>query len=213
MAIDPAEAVSRHVERGRPLIICDVDEVVLHFVSPFETFLKDHGAQLNKTSFKIGGNIIDVDSGNAYSNHDASEFVARFHRSYIDRQPPVDEAVDYLDRLSGDFQIVFLTNVPEELGIRRAAHLQSLGLNFPVLANSGSKAETVAALSSKADAPAVFIDDLPPHHFMVKTAVPSIHCIHFMADETFRRLAEIDDNLVTRTESWQDISAACLKIL
>ena len=41
----------------RPLIVCDIDEVVLEFVTPFQAFLMDNGHELRATSFRLNGNV------------------------------------------------------------------------------------------------------------------------------------------------------------
>ncbi|MEO1066534.1 MAG: hypothetical protein AAFW47_04060 [Pseudomonadota bacterium] len=198
------------IEEKRPLIVCDIDEVVLHFVRPFEDYLAERNAHLDKSSFKLGGNIIDRITNTRLDSKDAHALVQAFHADCVDRQPVIEGAMEALDALREAFQVVFLTNVAEDLAARRQAHLASLGLTQPVIQNDGSKAETVRALSARADHVTVFIDDLPPHHLMVKTAAPHIHCVHYMADETFRRLAYIPSNVGEKMDDWRGITRACM---
>ena len=47
----------------RPLLICDVDEVVLHLVDPFEDLLRERGYVLKDHSFQLTGNIFDERTG------------------------------------------------------------------------------------------------------------------------------------------------------
>ena len=42
-----------------PLILCDVDEVALHFVAPFEAHLRRNGFELIARSYGLTGNIVD----------------------------------------------------------------------------------------------------------------------------------------------------------
>ena len=42
----------------RPLIVCDVDDVVLQFVTPFKAFLEHQGHRLVPRSFRLHGNIV-----------------------------------------------------------------------------------------------------------------------------------------------------------
>ena len=37
----------------RPLIVCDVDEVILHFLRGFEAYLNDNGLWLDPASFAL----------------------------------------------------------------------------------------------------------------------------------------------------------------
>jgi len=195
-----------------PLLICDVDEVVLHFVAPFEAFLDNKKAQLQKKSFKLSGNIIDLPTGQAYSMEESGELIQEFHHISVDQQDPVEGAVQGLQQLSEIYEIVFLTNVAAALTDRRRAHLTSIGAPYPVLQNEGSKADMVRLLSKDLTAPIVFIDDLPPHHSAVKAMDPRINCVHFMADATFRSIVSFDGEIATKTESWLEIVDHCKAI-
>lgn len=191
--------------KDKPLIICDVDEVVLHFVKPFEDYLRERKAILKKDSFKLSGNILNQMTGKAISKEETSRFVQDFHVEAVDKQPLIEGAKDVLSQLSQSCQILFLTNVNDALQPRREAHLHHLGLPYPVVANEGSKADYVSMLHDHVQAGTFFIDDLPPHHHAVKSASPSTMCIHFMADESLRRLVSIEEHIAIKTESWLDI--------
>ena len=196
----------------KPLLICDVDEVVLHFVAPFEDFLKRKNAQLKKKSFKLSGNIIDLPTGHAYSMEESGRLIQDFHNISVDQQEAVEGAVQGLQQLSAIYEIVFLTNVAATLTERRRAHLASIGAPYPVLQNEGSKADMVHLLSKDLTAPIVFIDDLPPHHHAVKAREPRVNCIHFMADATFRSIVSFDSEIAKKTESWLEIVDHCKAI-
>ncbi|MEP4704775.1 MAG: hypothetical protein ABJZ62_07970 [Hyphomicrobiales bacterium] len=194
-----------------PLLICDVDEVVLHFVAPFETYLSERGMYLRKTSFKLSGNIINADTGESLSSLSSSALALQFHEEYVDHQPIIEDAQPVLTALAAQFQIVFLTNVAAELSMRRQSHLAALGLDFPVLQNNGSKAEAVAQLANITTSPTIFIDDLPMHHSMIKSTSPEVFCIHYMADSDFRKIAEVDQKIAEKAEDWQQIKSLCLQ--
>jgi len=202
----------QNLDPQKPLLICDVDEVVLHFVAPFEDFLKGKNAQLNKRSFKLSGNIIDLPTGQAYSMEESGELIQEFHNISVDQQDVVEGAVPGLQQLSEIYEVVFLTNVAATLTQRRSAHLTSIGAPYPVLQNEGSKAEMVHLLSKDITAPIVFIDDLPPHHHAVKAMDPRINCIHFMADATFRAIVSFDGEIGKKTENWHEIVDHCKAI-
>ena len=204
-----ALTLNKNLDPQKPLLICDVDEVVLHFVAPFEEFLASRNAQLKKQSFKLSGNIIDLASGDAYSMKQSGELIQEFHNISVDQQAAVDGAVQGLEGLSETYEIVFLTNVAATLTERRRMHLESIGAPYPVLQNEGSKAEMVQSLAKGLTAPIVFIDDLPPHHQSVKAVEPRVNCIHFMADETYRSIVEFDDKIGIKTESWSEIIDHC----
>lgn len=199
------------LDSQRPLLICDVDEVVLHFVAPFEAYLNERGMYLRKTSFKLSGNIISIDTGESLSAISSSALALQFHEEYVDRQPIIADAQPILTALAAQFQIVFLTNVAAELSMRRRNHLAALGLDFPVLQNNGSKAEAVAQLADFTTSPTIFIDDLPMHHSMIKSTSPEVFCIHYMADSDFRKIAKIDQEVAEKAEDWQQIKSLCMQ--
>ncbi|MEP3525337.1 MAG: hypothetical protein ABJ081_09390 [Hyphomicrobiales bacterium] len=205
------KSVMDGIDSQLPLLICDVDEVVLHFVAPFETYLSERGMYLRKTSFKLGGNIINADTGESLSSLSSSALALQFHEEYVDHQPIIEDAQPVLTALAAQFQIVFLTNVAAELSMRRQSHLAALGLDFPVLQNNGSKAEAVAQLANITTSPTIFIDDLPMHHSMIKSTSPEVFCIHYMADSDFRRIAEVDQKIAEKAEDWQQIKSLCLQ--
>lgn len=208
MTLD-AFTLNQNLDPQKPLIICDVDEVVLHFVAPFEDFLKSKNAQLKKQSFKLSGNIIDLPSGKPYSMEESGELIQEFHDISVDQQGAVEGAVQGLKQLSTTYEIVFLTNVAATLTDRRRAHLASIGAPFPVLQNEGSKAEMVQVICKGLTAPIVFIDDLPPHHHAVKAKEPRVNCIHFMADATFRSIVSFDGAIAKKAENWPEIVGYC----
>ena len=204
-----AFTLNQNLNPQKSLLICDVDEVVLHFVAPFEDFLTSKKAQLKKQSFKLSGNIIDLTSGKPYSMEESGELIQEFHDISVDQQDVVEGAVQGLKQLSAAYEIVFLTNVAATLTDRRRTHLASIGAPYPVLQNEGSKAQMVHELSKDLTAPIVFIDDLPPHHHAVKAREPRVNCIHFMADATFRSIVSFDGEIAKKAESWSEIVDHC----
>ncbi|TIX09093.1 MAG: hypothetical protein E5V46_23830, partial [Mesorhizobium sp.] len=65
MSDDPETA--RQIEElaadDRPLLVLDVDDVVLEFIRPFPHFLKSRGFALTLASFRLTGNIAETASG------------------------------------------------------------------------------------------------------------------------------------------------------
>ena len=104
--------LTQKLDPQKPLLICDVDEVVLHFVAPFEDFLKSQNAQLKKKSFKLSGNIIDLPTGYAYSMEESGRLIQDFHNISVDQQEPVEGAVQGLQQLSAIYEICLLYTSP-----------------------------------------------------------------------------------------------------
>jgi len=208
-----AHTLRAALDPDKPLLICDVDEVVLHFVAPFEDYLRARNARLKKDSFKLSGNIINTVTELAFSMEDCVEMIQEFHQIEVDKQPVVKGAVEGLSELSAAYQIIFVTNVAVNLTERRRDHLASIGAPYPVIQNNGSKAEVVQALCENTQKPTVFIDDLPPHHSSIKAALPQVNCIHFMADPEFRSIVKLDKAIGHKAKSWNTIIDICKGLL
>ncbi|NKF32532.1 hypothetical protein HER21_39585, partial [Pseudomonas sp. BGM005] len=59
-----AELDISHIRLGeRPLVVCDVDDVVLQFIDPFQLFLQSLGHELLPRSFRLHGNIVSTADG------------------------------------------------------------------------------------------------------------------------------------------------------
>ena len=187
----------------RPLLVCDVDEVVLHLVSPFEEVLIERGYELRSKSFQLTGNIFERDTGREATQADVWAALTQLFEEQDRRQHPVDGVADGLAEIERDVEIVFLTNMPHQFGPQRRAHLEAHGMRYPLLTNTGTKATGIAAL--KDGRPAVgFVDDTPTNLVQVAEAHPDVALFHFMADDAFRGLAERVDGVTISTGDWRE---------
>ncbi len=75
----PVELDTSHVRLGdRPLIVCDVDDVVLHFFAPFLVFLDGEGHEFLPRSFRLTGNVISKSSGAALEEKEVHRLIGAF---------------------------------------------------------------------------------------------------------------------------------------
>ncbi|MFN4168787.1 MAG: hypothetical protein ACK4HD_10800 [Pannonibacter phragmitetus] len=192
----------------RPLIICDVDEVVLHMILHLEEFLAARGLAFIAYSYRLTGNIAEEASGRVLGAEEVHRLVQGFFEDIADRQTIVDGAAPALTRLSEAFEIVFLTNLP---GVAnkplREKLLAAHGLSFPVVTNSGPKGAAVAALSAGRGQPVVFIDDSPHNLQSVAQALPSARLIQFVADARFRQALDPLPGLDLVSGDWLETEA------
>lgn len=190
----------------RPLLICDCDEVLLHFAGPFKTYLDaEHALELNFENFALSGNIRRKHDGSLVEPKEIGSLVDRFFADAMDGQPAVDGAADALRQLSSAFDIVILTNIRDEYRARRLAQIRDHGMPYPVYTNSGPKGPTVVQLLAKhGRSNAVFIDDLPPHHSSVKRDAPHVHRVHMVADPALRRLIPAAEDAHARIDIWSE---------
>ncbi|WP_159953312.1 hypothetical protein [Rhizobium sp. 18065] len=162
----------------KPLIVCDVDDVVLQFATPFAAFLESCGHRLIPRSFKLTGNIV--------SGHDETVLEASAVQSLIDDfftaqeswQTPFAEAVEALHTLAGTADLVFLTAMPPRHTDARRRLLDELTLSYPLIAADEAKGPLVAALHAGRPLPVAFVDDMAHNLHSVGEHVPDCLLIY-----------------------------------
>ncbi len=193
------------LDRSRPLIACDADEVLLYFVAGLERHLARSGMVLTLESFRLHGNIRHRQTGDVVSDEDVTAQLKSFYAASHHDLEGVQHAAGALERLSAHAQIVVLTNVALEAKSAREANLQAVGLPFPVIANSGLKGAAVSALAQRTGPGLVFIDDIPHNLSSVKAAAPATLCIHFIADPRLAALLPQAEDSDHRARDWLHI--------
>lgn len=211
MTVRLLDGPAAHRPDGRPLLVVDVDEVVLAFVGPLTTFMAERGFRLTPRSFAITGNVTRIGGAAAIPAADVKALIADFFVAEVDRQPPVEGALSALGRLGARCDVVLLTNVPAAQAERRAAHLAGLGLAAPMIANDGPKGPALARLATAAratagpDLPVVFVDDGPNHLASVRAAVGDARLVHFVADPVWFAMAPTVAGTWLRTRAWDEV--------
>ena len=188
----------------RPLLVLDVDEVVLEFLSPFVRYLDHRGYTFQSESFRLHGNVIDKDSRIAASAETVSTLLDDFFADQEAWQTPAEGVGDALDRLSGIAEIVMLTAMPHAHHARRRALLDRLGIAFPLVTTEKAKGPAVSLLAGARAAPVAFVDDIPHNLVSVQTSYPRAGLFHLMAHATMRRLLPPLPEGVVATENWYD---------
>ncbi len=141
------------------MLICDVDEVVVHFLKGLEAYLDERGLWLDPASFALNGNI-RYKAGNApLPGSELGRLLMDFFAARTRHLAAIDGAVDALTTLSEHADIVMLTNLPDDFRADRIANLAGHGIAFPVVTNEGPKGPAVSAIAAGRRAPVVFIDD------------------------------------------------------
>ncbi|MCY1705974.1 hypothetical protein [Pannonibacter sp. SL95] len=199
---------------GRPLVICDVDEVVFHMIAHLETFLAERDMGFLRYAYQLTGNIARKDSDTPIGQDEVRRLLLEFFAEVSDRQTPVDGAAAALERLSADCEVVFLTNLPGSANKpARERLLASHGMPYPVVTNSGPKGGAAAALSAGRGRPVVFIDDSPQNLKSVHLCLPETRLVHFIADARFRAAVDPLPMAGLLTGDWQETTRHILSIL
>lgn len=206
MSDDPETA--RQIEElaadDRPLLVLDVDDVVLEFIRPFPHFLKSRGFGLTLASFRLTGNIAETASGRLIEQPEVTTLLGEFFDAQADWQSITDGAEDALAVLSDSAEIVLLTAMPHKHRAVRRAHLDALGLPYPLLTTEMAKGPAVAKLRGKKRRPVAFVDDQPSNLVSVQNSVADAHLFHLMADNSLRAfLPPVPDGIVV-LQDWRE---------
>lgn len=188
----------------RPLIVCDIDEVALEFITPFSKFLQASGQQLLPRSFRLHGNIVDAKSGEPIADGLVKELIAAFFRQQADWQCPAENAIETLAELADDADIVFLTAMPPQHTAVRRALLDRHGLHYPLLATEEPKGPTIKRLHAERPQPLAFLDDILRNLQSVREHAPACLLVNLMANADFRALAPDPGEGIAKAASWTE---------
>ncbi len=198
---------------GRPLVICDVDEVIVHFTRDFESYIGEEDLWLDTSSFALNGNIKCRRTGDPAPDDRVMDLINRFFEERTRHMQPIDGAIESLLHIGDVADVVLLTNLPHSAGDHRRANLAGHGLPFPVITNSGPKGPAINHLVSQTGKPAVFIDDSPHFIASAQEHAPDVHLIHFLHDERFARHIAPLDYVSLRTDRWDEAKPHILDLI
>jgi hypothetical protein len=199
--------IDRHSDGSRPLVICDVDEVLLHFVAPFKAFLKHNGHTLVTSSYRLTGNVFDDATGAPAGQEAVMRLLGGFFEAQHEWQTPVDGALQALNELAEDFDVLLLTAMPHTHRERRANFMTGLGFTMPVLTVESDKGPSVARLA-RARPSAAFIDDLAHNHHSVAQHHPGARLYQIMAYRDYGEPIPTAPAGVEWHDDWTTLSAA-----
>lgn len=189
----------------QPLIICDVDEVILHFCAPFEEYLGKEGMRISYKSYALYGNIHFIETGELVSNEQISQVIDRFFDHCVDEQILVSGAAAALDKLSEEGRVFMLTNIPHIYAKRRIDCLKAQGISHSLISGSGPKGPVVQHIIQNITAPVVFIDDISFHLQSVAEHVPDSLRIQYIAHRGLNEIEEKSPDCHHRCQDWKHI--------
>lgn len=204
MSDDPetARQIAELAADDRPLLVLDVDDVVLEFIRPFPRFLQSRGFGLTLASFRLTGNIAEQATGRLVEQAEVTALLDEFFHGQADWQSITDGATEALGMLRGRVEIVLLTAMPHRHRAIRRAHLDALGLDYPLLTTEMAKGPAVAKLRGKKRRPVAFVDDQPSNLASARQSVADAHLFHLMADNSLRAfLPPLPDDIVV-VQDW-----------
>lgn len=166
----------------RPLLICDCDEVLLHMVRHFGTWLRErHDIAFTHESGTF--TAMTHADGRAVEHERIWGMLDEFFPAEMERQTIVPGAAEALAAIGAHADIVILTNLGDHCRDHRITQLAAHGINHRVETNRGGKGDPVARLVVEYGNPVtVFVDDLPVHHESVANHAPGVHRLHLVAE-------------------------------
>jgi hypothetical protein len=188
----------------RPLVVCDVDEVVVHFLRGFEAFLGDNNLWLDPASFALNGNVRALEGNAPVPATELGELINRFFAERARKLEPIEGAHQALSSLARRAGVVLLSNIPAAFRDDRLANLAEHGFDFPLVVNQGPKGPAVRTMIERHADTVVFIDDVPGYVTSVAEHCPTVNLVHFMQDARFARHVAPLDCGCFRTDNWRE---------
>lgn len=192
------------IRPDRPLVVCDVDEVVMHFLRALEDFLGENDLWLDPASFALNGNVRRRDGNLPVPAAELGELIVRFFTERARSLEPIEGAHEALASLSRRAQVVLLSNIPAAFRDDRLANLAAHGFDYPLMVNQGPKGPAVKTMIERHAALVVFIDDVPGYVTSVAEHCPRVNLVHFLQDQRFARHVGPLDCGSFRTDNWRE---------
>lgn len=206
MSDDPetVRQIAELAKDTRPLLVLDVDEVVLEFVQPFTDFLNHRGFHLRTDSFRLHGNVVAMETEQAAGREEVSNLLNGFFEAQETWQTPADRARETIAGLSNEVEIVMLTAMPHRYRDARRRLLDKHGFPYPLLTTEAAKGPAIGQLRGETPRPVAFIDDIPNNLYSVQKSLPDAGLIHLMAHDGMRALLPPLGEEITKANSWPD---------
>jgi FMN phosphatase YigB (HAD superfamily) len=169
---------------NRPLVITDCDEVLLHMVSHFRDWLaEEEGVTFDMERHDFVNAMRRNDTGKLVPQDEIWALLNRFFDDQMHRQTAVTGAIEAINALREEADVVVLTNLMDHRQESRTQQLLEHGLDVRVFTNQGPKGPALKAiLDEYKPSRAVFIDDLPQHHDSVAEIAPQVARLHLVAE-------------------------------
>lgn len=191
---------------SRPLLITDCDEVLLHMVVPFAEWLDEaHHIHFDLDLGDFANALRHKATGELVPGPNIWPLLQDFFKSEMPRQRAIDGAVEAVNAIAADADVVILTNLTDDFQIARTEQLRGLGIDFPVVTNQGGKGEPLARIvADYAPSVTVFVDDLAHQHVSVAEHAPEVWRLHMVGEPRLQPFIRTPDAAHHRIDDWQN---------
>jgi len=187
----------------RPLIVTDCDEVLLHMVVPFRSWLDEHHGIHFDFSSPFEEALRHKHSGDVVERLRIWTLLGEFFATAMHVQTAIAGAVETMAALAKRADIVIVTNIGEENAQARTAQLSRTNLPFPVIGNRGGKGPVVAQLIAKYRPDiSIFVDDLENNHSSVAQFSPQTWRLQFVGEPEIAPYAPTARDAHARIDDW-----------
>jgi hypothetical protein len=190
---------------GRPLLVTDCDEVLLHMVGHFGEWLAEaHGMSFDLTAPGFRDALRDS-NGAPVAAERVWPLLDSFFEGEMHRQNVVPGAAEALRRIGRVADIVVLTNIGDRFQAGRVEQLERFDIRHRVLCNRGGKGPPLSELVEEMDpSTTVFVDDLAVHHQSVAEHAPQVWRLHMIAEPRLAAHTPPAPCAHARIDSWDE---------
>ena len=189
---------------GRPLLITDCDEVLLHMVAHFQDWLGEtHEVDFAFETGEFAEALTCRRTGETLDRERVWPLLGQFFQEEMRRQTPVPGAIEALGKIGEVADIVILTNLPDLAHKWRVDQLASHGIAHEIVCNQGGKGVPARAIIDRRQAPrSVFVDDLAAHHASVAKHSPDTWRLHMVAEPRLAPAVATAEHAHARIDDW-----------
>lgn len=190
---------------GRPLLISDCDEVILHFVTHFAQWVEEAADLVFALDAPGFAGALRSRDGRVVPEERVWPLLEMFFDGEMHRQNIVPGAAAALAEIARHADIVILTNIGDAHEANRVAQLEAFDIRHRVLCNRGGKGRPVSELiESMRPSVTVFVDDLPVHHESVANHAPDVWRLHMIAEPRLAASTPPAEHAHARIDAWEE---------
>ena len=188
----------------KPLLVVDVDEVLVGLAGHLGEFAETKGFALKLTGYQLDGALKRGDGSEASAEEFRSLFT-EFFETQTRHQRVYPDAAAVLESIQLRAQIVILTNVPPYAEKDRIENLRGHGIDYPLVVNHGGKGAALSWLSQRVGNVTAFIDDSPTQIASVAEHAPDVQRLHYVGDDHLRTLLDPLPTAHHAPTTWREI--------
>lgn len=205
MSLDPetARQIAELAADTRPLLVLDVDDVILDFMVPFGRYLDAHDATVTMTSYSFADNVLDRRTNLPIERERLIWLVDDFFSRQSRWQTLADGASEEIGRIAKGAEVVLLTAMPHKHRQTRRDYLDALGLDYPLLTTEMAKGPALHRLRGATQRPIAFVDDTVHNLESARSSVTDSHLFHLTTHLDIRPFVPALPLETHSMESWK----------